>query len=852
MFSFGRFRADMARRALFVDDIPARLGARAFDVLTALIERRDRVVGKSELLEAVWPNLVVEENNLQVQISALRKLLGSDVIETIPGRGYRFTALLEGAQERATGSLPSRVSSAERAPTNLPVEMAPLYGRDADVRMVQRLVHEHRLVTIAGAGGIGKTRVSLAVAYALLDRFTHGVWVIELAPLAAPELVAASVARVLGHQLRGAGAGESLDELVGLLQAQQLLLVIDNCEHLVDAVSHLAQSILHRAPNVQMLMTSQEPLRLPGERLFRLETLSVPADGVTTSAAQALEHGAVRLFVERAQALDPRFALDQRTLQAVIDICRGLDGLALAIEMAAARVPALGVQGVRERLGERLRMLTVASRTAVRRHQTLRAALGWSYGLLAPKDRVVFRRLGVFSSGYTIEAAQRVTSDGQLDEWAVLDAIGRLVDKSLVVADGADRPRYRMLESVRAYALENLAAAGETGELARRHARYYATYVEHIGEALFAAGGTEDGFIAARAAEFDNVRAAVNWSLGEGGDVGTALALLAHASPMAWVATARAECETWLTALTQRLADVELQPREVALFCAMTLSWGFMTAWHSTAGVDPRGSWATTRQKLQPLGERWVAYCGCNWALQDGWRGDLDTARRILAEVSELEGPGWPGWLPALRLSNMIKVAHMTGELSDRSAELPAMLARLQQEGDGAGRAAFELGTHLAVDYLLHGRFDDGARLLRALAEQGRRQQRDAVCMMFVLSFLAQALTELDRLGEAREVVVELMPLIRWFGFRANYVTSVLAFFAARRGRADTAARLLAAGDARRARIGGRLELAGRHAEQKTRSLLEVATSDDQLSRWFAEGAALSDEEFDDLVIHES
>ena len=523
----------MAQRTLFADGEPAKLGARAFDVLAALIERRDRLVSKNELLEVVWPHLVVEENNLQVQIWALRKLLGPDVIATVPGRGYKFTAVLEGATEavqaQAAGGTAPSVPVAAHTPTNLPAELAPLYGRDTDVQAVQRLVLEHRLVTIAGAGGIGKTRVGQAVAHALREDYAGGVWLIELAPLADPALVAASVAQVLGHQLRSTDA--PLDELVTLLESQRLLLVIDNCEHLVEAASQLAQALLDKAPRVHMLVTSQEPLRLPDERLYRLGTLGVPAEGEPVDAAQALEHGAVRLFVERAQALDPRFALDERNVQAVIDICRRLDGLALAIEMAAARVPALGVQGVRERLGERLRMLTAGSRIALRRHQTLRAALDWSHGLLEPQDQVVFRRLGVFSGGCTIEAVQQVASDEQLDEWAVLDAIGRLVDKSLIVADGDDRPRYRMLESARAYALEKLAAAQETDALARRHASYYAAYAERISDALFAAGGTEDGFIAARAAEFDNLRAALKWSLGDNGDAGIALALLAHTSP---------------------------------------------------------------------------------------------------------------------------------------------------------------------------------------------------------------------------------------------------------------------------------------------------------------------------------
>ena len=525
--------------------------------------------------------------------------------------------------------------------------------------------------------------------------------------------------------------------------------------------------------------------------------------------------------------------------------------------MAAARVPALGVQGVRERLGERLRILTAGSRIALRRHQTLRAALDWSHGLLEPQDQVVFRRLGVFSGGCTIEAVQQVASDEQLDEWAVIDAIGHLVDKSLIVADGDDRPRYRMLESARAYALEKLAAARETDVLARRHASYFAAYAEGISDALFAVGGTEDGFIAARAAEFDNLRAAFKWSLADNGDIGIALALLAYASPLAWLAASRAECDAWQGALKQRVAKAELPPRLAALHCAAEVSWGYMTTSLSSASFDVRGSWPVTRQTLQPLGKRWTAYCACVWALLEGWHGDPGEARVVLDEVRQLEQPGWPAWLPALRLAYTIWVSHWAGEFAEELSELPAILTKLQREGNGAGRAAFTIGFHLAVDAVLNGRFEDGARRLLVLAEQGQRQRRDSTRMLQVFRPLILALTEIDRLDQARAVVVDAMPLVRWFGWRADYA-SAFAFFAARRGRPDTAARLLAAGEprrtrrTRRSRDGRPLELMERYADQRVRGLLAAAHTVDQLTAWFREGAALSDEEFDRLVIHES
>ena len=246
-----------------------------------------------------------------------------------------------------------------------------------------------------------------------------------------------------------------------------------------------------------------------------------------------------------------------------------------------------------------------------------------------------------------------------------------------------------------------------------------------------------------------------------------------------------------------------------------------------------------------------MAYCACFWALLDGWRGDVDAARAVLDEVRQLEQPDWPAWLPALRLSNAIRVSRMAGEFAVEVGELPAMLAKLQREGDSAGRAAFKIGIHLAEESLLRGLFEEAAQRLLALAQQGRQQRRDVVTMMLLFRSLILALTELDRLDQARDVVVEAMPSVRWFSFRETFAP-VLALFAARRGRSDTAARLLAAGEARRARVGGRLELIDRLADQKVRGLLVAAHADDLLSAWFNEGAALNDEEFDRLGMHEA
>ena len=321
-------------RQLLVEGVPAGVGARAFDVLLALIERRDRLVAKTELLDLVWPGLVVEENNLQVQISSLRKLLGPQAIATIPGRGYRFTAALDGVPDSGAGAIPSGSKPAARdvmSPaarrTNLPGELPVLYGRDEDLQSLRLLMAEHRLVTVVGAGGIGKSRLAQAAAHALAQQWPDGAWMVELAGLSDPGLVSSTVAGALDIKIQDPGAAR--DELIASLASRTLLLVLDNCEHLLDAVAELVEAMLRAAPAVTLLTTSQEPLRVKDEQQLRLLPLAVPAQA---QAGHASEFGAVALFEARVRAVDARFALNDENAKLAIDICSRLDGLPLAIE----------------------------------------------------------------------------------------------------------------------------------------------------------------------------------------------------------------------------------------------------------------------------------------------------------------------------------------------------------------------------------------------------------------------------------------------------------------------------------------------------------------------------------------
>jgi predicted ATPase len=525
MFEFGRFAVLPLRRELLADGRPIELGGRAFDVLMALIEAGGAVLSKDELLRRVWPGRVVEENNLQVQIATLRKAFGSDreLIRTVAGRGYQFTGQVRSARG---ATRPAALSSL----TNLPEPVSELIGRDAQLGEIAELVKAHRLVTLVGAGGIGKTRLSLEVARQLLPWFTDGVWVAELGPLSDPELVPVTVATALGLTL--ASGTLSAERVAAALGTKQVLLVLDNCEHVIEAAARVAEALMRASSDASVLATSREPLRARDEFLHRVPPLEVPAEGMEESE-DLLRAGAVRLFVARARAAHPQFSLDKHSAAIAAAICRRLDGIPLAIELAAARTPALGVEVVAARLDDRFRLLTGGHRTALPRHQTLRATLDWSFDLLPESERVVLRRLAVFAGGITLESASAITGNADIADSDVVDRLANLVTKSLVTSDGGHPVvHYRLLDTTRAYALEKLTETGELERLARRHAEYHRHLFERAADEWETRPIAE--WLAAYGRQLDNVRAALDWAFSPRGDRAIGVALTVAALPL-WI-----------------------------------------------------------------------------------------------------------------------------------------------------------------------------------------------------------------------------------------------------------------------------------------------------------------------------
>jgi predicted ATPase/DNA-binding winged helix-turn-helix (wHTH) protein len=449
-YHFGRFELQPDERRLLAGSVPVHLGPHAFDLLLGLVERAGHLLTKQELLARVWPGVIVEENSLQAQMSALRKIIGPEAIATVTGQGYRFVLPL----------LPVTAAAATNAPpqNKLPQALTSFIGREREIVDIRQRLGAARLLTLTGAGGCGKSRLALEVASTLQTEYAGGVRFVELAPLGDPTLVAQAVAQALA--IATTPGRDIVETVIDWLAPQRMLLVLDNAEHLLEACASLVDLLLRRCAHLVIVATSRQRLGIDGELTYRVPSLSVPDAAAVEDIATS---ESVRLFIDRARLRHQDFAPRGKDIEAITSVCRRLGGIALAIELAAAQVRVMSVEELNSRLNNRFALLTGGARTALPRHRTLRSLIDWSHDLLSKPEQVLLRRLSVFAAGWTLDSAERVCSGDDIGSSDVLGLLTSLEDKNLVVAKvEGEGVRFTMLETVRDYAQEHLRDSGES------------------------------------------------------------------------------------------------------------------------------------------------------------------------------------------------------------------------------------------------------------------------------------------------------------------------------------------------------------------------------------------------------
>jgi predicted ATPase/DNA-binding winged helix-turn-helix (wHTH) protein len=535
IYTAGEWEIDLARRELRLCGAVVPIGARAFEIVGVLVQCEGGLITKQDLMGRIWPGAIVEENTLQVHVSAIRKALGPDkaMLKNVFGRGYRLLGdwrirqldVPEGITELPATSLPNRA-----VVTNLPVAAGDLIGRAAAAQQLRDLLSAYRAVTLTGPGGIGKTSLALEVARSLLPEITGAAWIVELASLSDPHSVPSVVAGVLGLPL--GSEAMTPERIARAIRDNRNLLVIDNCEHVVDAAAELVEAVVRTCPNTMVLVTSREVLRIEGEYVYRVAPLNVPPEN-WRDEGDALGYSSVQLFVARMQALRSDFVPDDDDLGGICAICRHLDGIPLASELAAGRAAVIGANEVASRLDERFELLAGGRRTALPRHQTLLAMLDWSHDLLTANEQMTLRRLAVFAGGFALEAATGVVSDAGLPPEDVIDCISSLVAKSLVVVEQVTPGvQYRLLETTRAYAQRLLEARRERDVFCRRHAEYCLDLMRRAATE----GGLVAGNLLSRRSRnlADEISAALEWTYSPRGDTLMGVALTLAAIPL-WI-----------------------------------------------------------------------------------------------------------------------------------------------------------------------------------------------------------------------------------------------------------------------------------------------------------------------------
>ena len=700
VISFGPFRMDPNERLLTKNGAIVDLGARTLDTLMVLVSSPNEIVGKRELMAQVWPDVTVEEGSLRFHISGLRKALGDGengarYITTLAGRGYCFVAPITRSHNRR--GKPAVTASFPRAA--VPGHLLRMVGRQDDVLTLARELAASRFVTIVGPGGVGKTTVAAAVAHELLEDFAGAVHFVELGALSDSGLVASSLALSLGLSVR---SEDPTPSLISHLHDKRMLLILDNCEHVIDAAATLATKIVMSGPGIHILATSREALRVDGEQVYKLAPLGFPSDDPGLTAAIALTFPATQLFVERAAAGGARLEFDDTNAVIVASICRKLDGVALAIELAAGRVGAYGLSQTAALLEQKLSLLWQGKRSAPPRQQTLKATLDWSFGLLSVLEREVLRQLAVFVGDFTLEAALAVVSSANTDQALIFGALDSLVAKSMI----ATRPigammRYRLLDTTRAYTRE---AGIDDADLVTRHAIYYQRWLEQAGAEWPTLSNAAER--APHLAGLSNVRTALEWCFDVNGNTEIGIGLAAAAVPVFLAMSLLTECHRWSERAILALGDTTRgSVDELNLQRALGLSLMFTRGNSEAARValnrslviaEERGDTANQLQLLGRLhmfhhrtGEQEIA---------------LSYARRGFAISHTLADPD----AIALAHTTVGVSLSYTGELADARAKLEASL----RHGPGSRRTStiFQGSDHYNIA---------GAYLARTLWLQG-------------------------------------------------------------------------------------------------------------------------------------
>ncbi len=802
---FGDFVLDAANARLLRAGQVVALPPRPFAVLVHLAQRPGVLVPKDGLLDAVWGRRVVSEGAVKTVISELRAALGDTArapcwIQTVQRRGYRFVGAVQPlpvAAAPAEGAIPLPASG------NLPPQRQPLLARAAEADLLTQLLAQQRLVTVTGPAGVGKTSLALAVAAARQQHFADGAWWLPLAPLAAATTDAVLLRATIASTLQLAPAAAASDAaLAAALHGLRLLLLIDNAEHLLPDLAPLLLHLHGQLPQLALLVTSRAPLQVPGEQVLRLPPLAVPdvADEAQLARLQAL--GAVQLFVARVAARLPGFVLDAALQQPVARLCRALDGLPLALELAAARVPVLGVHGLLAQLGQpaapdsRLSLLGQGGPAAEPQQRNLRAALDWSHALLSPPQQQVFRRLAVFQGGFTLEAAQAVCADATLDDWAVLDALDALVDKSMLVgpAPGAPAPRFGLLQSLQAYAHAHLREAGELPALQRRHLQAQCRYWQAADAR--ALGDPALQWVQQHGVEIDNLRAALAWACQQWDaqhDEAIAselLALAGHAALLWHRAGQAGEGLRWCRLLAARFAAGAPPPGLAGVDLALAHLAGIAMVLPAAEGL------AAAERAVAAFTQAGDAVrCCYALYLQHTLLARAAPARNRRAVITRMNALVQPGWSDLLRRFARSATAYEARLQGDHQAYLDFNRQELARcRAQGAVWEAWSAAAGLMLAEHDDGRPDQALAVGRALLAEMRaagrlRQNANRLAMWTMM------LAQRGDLAGTRQALAEAGPILASAG-RAGMAWLSLAWLAAHEGRAADAARLLGCFDA--------------------------------------------------------